>query len=378
MRLISFAVLLSAHCAVQVVAENVAIETMRAKDLRAVLARRGVECVGCTEKGELVARVRETMHLDRGGRDGSRREGRVDSSRREGDGKQRGRSEKLQGDPNHWRPADEDYRVDLWGPLCHLVSYALHPLNMLCTGVLSRPCAALLVSPALLLIALALAHKYGAHNDIPFRQYLRFQARVKCKALIAGGRAILVQVEGVVILLKMLVAAACAVSWQQLLMTVVAIGMWMGALSAGFGAVYILLLGFVIVFANLGTRREGEQSAYPVFNNFQPLQGELRMDQVEAEMRGIGHLRHVGARRDAVNDDAWPPPGGDDAHAVVYAALERNEKVEIENMDGMRKSIKGKALQEHLDRGWSQVDRNVRYTGIRYRHGNVRDADDSD
>jgi hypothetical protein len=63
---------------------------------------------------------------------------------------------------------------------------------------------------------------------------------------------------------------------------------------------------------------------------------------------------------------------------VVYAALERNEKVEIENMDGMRKSIKGKALQEHLDRGWSQVDRNVRYTGIRYRHGNVRDADDSD
>ena len=82
-------------------------------------------------------------------------------------------------------------------------------------------------------------------------------------------------------------------------MAVVAIGMWMGALSAGFGAVYILLLGFVIVFANLGTRREGEQSAYPVFNNFQPLQGELRMDQVEAEMRGVGHLRHVGARRDA-------------------------------------------------------------------------------
>ena len=65
-------------------------------------------------------------------------------------------------------------------------------------------------------------------------------------------------------------------------MAVVAIGMWMGALSAGFGAVYILLLGFVIVFANLGTRREGEQSAYPVFNNFQPLQGEHRMDQVEA------------------------------------------------------------------------------------------------
>jgi hypothetical protein len=366
-RLLSFAVLLSAHCAADVVAENVAIETMRAKDLRAVLARRGVECVGCTEKGELVARVRETMHLD-GGRDG----------RREGAGKQRGRSEKLQGDPNHWRPADEDYRVDLWDPLCHLVSYALHPLNMMWTGVLSHPCAALLVSPALLLIALALAHKYGAHNDIPFRQYLRFQARVKCKALIAGGRAILVQVEGVVILLKMLVAAACAVSGKQWLMAVVAIGMWMGALSAGFGAVYILLLGFVIVFANLGTRREGEQSAYPVFNNFQPLQGELRMDQVEAEMRGVGHLRHVGARRDAVNDDAWPPPGGDDAHAVVYAALERNEKVEIENRDGMRKSIKGKVLQEYLDRGWSQVDRNVRYIGIRYRHRVVRDADDSD
>ena len=63
---------------------------------------------------------------------------------------------------------------------------------------------------------------------------------------------------------------------------------------------------------------------------------------------------------------------------MVYAALERNEKVEIENRDGMRKSIKGKVLQEYLDRGWSQVDRNVRYIGIRYRHRVVRDADDSD
>eukprot|EP00961_Rhodomonas_salina_P233622 3157506-Rhodomonas_salina.2 len=36
---------------------------------------------------------------------------------------------------------------------------------------------------------------------------------------------------------------------------------------------------------NLGERKAGQASAYTIFNNFQPLEGELRMEQIEAEMR---------------------------------------------------------------------------------------------
>ncbi len=56
--------------------------------------------------------------------------------------------------------------------------------------------------------------------------------------------------------------------------------MWVLAIELGFGAVYLLLLAFVLVFCNLGVRKEGDRSAYPIFNNFEYLQGELRMDQV--------------------------------------------------------------------------------------------------
>jgi hypothetical protein len=45
------------------------------------------------------------------------------------------------------------------------------------------------------------------------------------------------------------------------------------------------MVGFYIVWANLGKRKEGQGSAYSVFNNFQHLEGELRMEQIEAEMR---------------------------------------------------------------------------------------------
>ena len=38
------------------------------------------------------------------------------------------------------------------------------------------------------------------------------------------------------------------------------------------------------VFTNLGSRKEGQGSAYSVFNNFQHIEGELRMEQIEAEM----------------------------------------------------------------------------------------------
>jgi len=39
------------------------LSKLRVKELRTMLAERGVECVGCAEKEHLVQRVRETMHL---------------------------------------------------------------------------------------------------------------------------------------------------------------------------------------------------------------------------------------------------------------------------------------------------------------------------
>ena len=54
----------------------------------------------------------------------------------------------------------------------------------------------------------------------------------------------------------------------------------MFAIRIGFGAVYVILASFYVVFTNLGIRGAGDSSAYPVFNNFRYLQGELRMDQV--------------------------------------------------------------------------------------------------
>ncbi|KAJ1477113.1 hypothetical protein T484DRAFT_1822559 [Baffinella frigidus] len=79
-------------------------------------------------------------------------------------------------------------------------------------------------------------------------------------------------------------------------------------MRAGFGAVYTLALCFAVVLSNLGqrkageasacTRKAGEASAYTVFNNFEYLEGELRMEQAELRHQPIAHggveaeLRH--------------------------------------------------------------------------------------
>mmetsp|Transcript_7581 Transcript_7581/g.15407 ORF Transcript_7581/g.15407 Transcript_7581/m.15407 type:complete len:213 (+) Transcript_7581:131-769(+) len=56
------------------------------------------------------------------------------------------------------------------------------------------------------------------------------------------------------------------------------------------GPVYIIMTGFVIIFTNLGRRREGEMSAYSVFNdNFQELPGNFNADRVEQQIRQ-GHM----------------------------------------------------------------------------------------
>jgi len=52
-----------------------------------------------------------------------------------------------------------------------------------------------------------------------------------------------------------------------------------------FATVYIIISIFVLIFVNLGHRRDGELSAYHVFNeNFKELPGTLRLSQLEREM----------------------------------------------------------------------------------------------
>lgn len=52
-----------------------------------------------------------------------------------------------------------------------------------------------------------------------------------------------------------------------------------------FGLVYIISSLLYFIFANLGKRREGELSAYHVFNkDFKALPGQLQASQIEAEL----------------------------------------------------------------------------------------------
>lgn len=51
------------------------------------------------------------------------------------------------------------------------------------------------------------------------------------------------------------------------------------------GPIYIICCIILAIFANLGQRRDGEASAYSIFNNFRRLPGQLDMDQVDQQIR---------------------------------------------------------------------------------------------
>lgn len=53
----------------------------------------------------------------------------------------------------------------------------------------------------------------------------------------------------------------------------------------GVGPLYILGTIVALVFFNLGQRRDGEASAYTIFNNFRELPGQFNADRVDAQMR---------------------------------------------------------------------------------------------
>lgn len=58
-------------------------------------------------------------------------------------------------------------------------------------------------------------------------------------------------------------------------------------LAAKFGVGELYVLGTIasLIFCNLGTRKEGEASAYSIFNEFQRLPGQLTADDLDRQVR---------------------------------------------------------------------------------------------
>ena len=54
----------------------------------------------------------------------------------------------------------------------------------------------------------------------------------------------------------------------------------------GLGPVFLLACMLAAIYANLGTRRQGEASAYSIFNDgFQRLPGQLDADVIDQQVR---------------------------------------------------------------------------------------------
>eukprot|EP01038_Epipyxis_sp_PR26KG_P007632 gene7632-10390_t len=61
---------------------------------------------------------------------------------------------------------------------------------------------------------------------------------------------------------------------------------WMAFIYIDFGSIWIIISLFLLLFNNLGTKKEGELSAYSVFNKgFKQLLGTLNADQFDKEIR---------------------------------------------------------------------------------------------
>lgn len=51
------------------------------------------------------------------------------------------------------------------------------------------------------------------------------------------------------------------------------------------GEMYVLVTLVTLILCNLGTRREGEVSAYSIFNNFRELPGQLNANVLDDQLR---------------------------------------------------------------------------------------------
>jgi hypothetical protein len=59
------------------------------------------------------------------------------------------------------------------------------------------------------------------------------------------------------------------------------------AAKVSLGPVYIILSLMMLILTNLGTRKEGESSAYSIFNEgYRRLPGEMTQEQVDNAFRG--------------------------------------------------------------------------------------------
>lgn len=55
--------------------------------------------------------------------------------------------------------------------------------------------------------------------------------------------------------------------------------------SYGMGPPFLLTCMIIGIYGNLGRRRQGDASAYSIFNNFQRLPGQLDADQIDHQVR---------------------------------------------------------------------------------------------
>ena len=55
------------------------------------------------------------------------------------------------------------------------------------------------------------------------------------------------------------------------------------------GPIYVLGSLILVIFLNLGSRQQGEASAYSIFNNFQELPGQLNAGRFDEQLRQ-GHM----------------------------------------------------------------------------------------
>lgn len=61
---------------------------------------------------------------------------------------------------------------------------------------------------------------------------------------------------------------------------------WLSALLLGFGSLAFMTIVFVVIFQNMGDRKDGEMSAYSVFNRgYHKLLGQMTAEQFDQEIR---------------------------------------------------------------------------------------------
>ena len=87
-----------------------------------------------------------------------------------------------------------------------------------------------------------------------------------------------------------------------------------------FGTLYFMLSLFVLIFFNLGDRKDGEMSAYSVFNHgYRTIMGTMTAEQFDKEIRHDNHFGEV--PRDDNWEDDW-----DDTDNDQLNQTERNTK----------------------------------------------------